>query len=172
MMLKTLVGCMVLGCCVSAYASDWTEIDGAMPHGHVFVDAATVHKDADGITVWTKFVQDTPTMIPGSAGRYYSSIVSLDHLNCTDRTTQPMQSVIYGTENDIAQQTPYSKTRNPDGVIPGTTMEAILNFLCEARKQSNEQMAAIYAELAASSAASAPKPSKKVAKHTKAASSP
>ena len=128
---STLVMLFTVG---SAIAADW-EIVKSNSETTIWIDRASLRKEEKIVIVWMRQSFRSSQRLPD--GVPYYAATSLTRTNCQERTNAAEYVAFYDpsftnvlihpkTQTQLAMRLPLEY----DVVIPGTTAEAIMNFVC------------------------------------------
>ena len=124
-MFRNIAFVIIALCSMTAHAANWKVFNTRADNRESveFVDADTVVKTNDKITIWEKIVLDEDAPIKGTAYSWAERIV----FSCKNKTTQTLQVTSYDKSHNFIETYDGSK---PELVIPGSIMESILTEVC------------------------------------------
>jgi hypothetical protein len=118
-------------CSVAAHASNWKVLDSGNNAMVNFVDAETIDKKGDNITIWWKQIYDEGSVL--SDGSY--SMAERVVVNCKNKTLQ----VLMWTDYDKSQK--YMSSSSTPGkvaeTIPDSVGQGVLKEVCNKNFPSN-----------------------------------
>lgn len=119
---------------ISANAACWKKISEGL-NSEIYVDDCSIAKDGNYKKAWVKWEYSTTQTTDDYPAKSYTKTVSLDYFNCTSRQSASIKGIYYSeTGEAVKSESIELKRVRFEDPPPDTIGEAIMNYMCKAKK--------------------------------------